>query len=71
MNKSRRIPLLMMAGSMGLALSFSSASAMEYKFGDMNLSLDTTVSLGIGIRTSKQSCTKISQANGGCAINSS
>ena len=71
MSKLRRIPLLIMAGSMGLALSFSPAAAMQYKFGDVDFSLDTTVSLGIGIRTSKQSCTKISEANGGCPVNSS
>lgn len=52
-------------------LAATPASAEDYRFGDMNLSIDTTVSMGVGIRTSKQSCTKINTANGGCAVNSS
>lgn len=55
------------AGSIGMA-GASPASAEDYKFGEMSLSVDTTLSLGVGIRTSKQSCTKISVANGGCPL---
>lgn len=54
----------------GLAL-VSAASATEYKFGETTLSLDTTVSLGIGIRTHGQDCSHINTVNGaqkqGCA----
>ena len=60
----------LVAGSFGMMAAMP-ASAEDFKFGEMSLSIDTTLSLGVGIRTSKQSCTKISSENGGCAINSS
>ncbi len=42
------------------------AQADAYKFGDVDVSIDTTVSAGIGMRTSKRDCAKISLVNGGC-----
>ena len=60
-----------MAGTIGLAGACAPAFAEGFKFGEMDVSIDTTVSLGVGIRTSKQSCTKISAENGGCALNPS
>ncbi|HEY4345642.1 MAG TPA: DUF1302 domain-containing protein [Parvibaculum sp.] len=42
------------------------ASAEDYKFGEMKVSLDTTVSFGVGIRTHGQDCSHVSAANGGC-----
>ncbi|HEX7775139.1 MAG TPA: DUF1302 domain-containing protein [Parvibaculum sp.] len=75
MSKSARSPFGTIIGLLVAAgvsfMSVAPASAEDFKFGDMTLSLDNTVSLGVGIRTSKQSCTKISPFNGGCAINSS
>ena len=42
------------------------ARAEGFKFGEVDLNIDTTVSAGVGIRTSGQSCNKISAGNGGC-----
>lgn len=71
MSKIKRLPLLVMAGTIGLAGACAPAFAEGFKFGEMDVSIDTTVSLGVGIRTSKQSCTKISAENGGCPVNPS
>ncbi|MGB5949414.1 MAG: DUF1302 domain-containing protein [Parvibaculum sp.] len=42
------------------------AQAEGFKIGEVDLSVDTTVSAGVGVRTSGQSCNKISAGNGGC-----
>ena len=42
------------------------AHAESYKFGDVDLSIDTTVSLGATMRTSNRSCEHVSADNGGC-----
>lgn len=68
MRKVKHLPTLVMAGTIGLAGACAPAFAESFKFGEMDVSVDTTVSLGVGIRTSKQSCTKISAENGGCRI---
>lgn len=48
-------------------LVFASPSqALEYKFGDLQLYLDTTISVSAAMRAGKQSCTHISVWNGGC-----
>lgn len=46
------------------------AQAEQFKFGDIDVSIDTTVSLGMTMRTSARSCEHVSQVNGGCASSS-
>lgn len=56
-------------GSMaGAAMMFAagSAQAIDFKFGDISLSIDNTASVGVGVRTSKQYCQNVNSANGGC-----
>lgn len=43
------------------------AQAESYKFGEMDVSLDTTISAGVSMRTSARDCERVSLANGGCA----
>jgi hypothetical protein len=50
----------------GLIASTSIASALQFKAGDVDGTLDTTVSIGTGIRTSGIDCSKIALDNGGC-----
>jgi hypothetical protein len=47
-----------------------SAQADAYKFGDVDLSVDTTLSAGVTLRTSKRDCSHISLVNGGCPSSS-
>jgi hypothetical protein len=42
------------------------AQAENYKFGEMNVSVDTTISAGISMRTSARDCEKVNFVNGGC-----
>jgi len=49
-----------------LGMSQGAAQATELKVGDVDITVDNTVSFGVGIRASKQDCTHISTANGGC-----
>lgn len=42
------------------------AGAEDYKFGDMDFTLDNTISASASVRTSQQSCDHISVYNGGC-----
>lgn len=44
----------------------SSASAVDFQFGEVTAKLNATVSAGIGIRTSNHDCSLISVKNGGC-----
>lgn len=44
----------------------SDAAAASYQFGDMNLSIDTTVSAGVTVRASERDCRRVSLVNGGC-----
>ena len=46
------------------------AHAESYKFGDIDLSIDTTVSAGVSMRTSARSCEHVSLVNGGCRSSS-
>ncbi|MEQ8266047.1 MAG: DUF1302 domain-containing protein [Parvibaculum sp.] len=43
------------------------AQAVEFNFGETRVQVDTTVSIGAGMRTSSQDCANISSYNGGCA----
>ncbi|MGV8996232.1 MAG: DUF1302 domain-containing protein [Parvibaculaceae bacterium] len=42
------------------------AHAEAYKFGKVDLSMDTTISAGVSMRTSGRDCERVSLANGGC-----
>lgn len=42
------------------------AQAENYKFGEMDVSVDTTISAGISMRTSARDCEKVNSINGGC-----
>ncbi len=42
------------------------AQAENYKFGEMNVSVDTTISAGVSMRTSARDCEKVNPVNGGC-----
>lgn len=48
-------------------LGATAAHAESFKVGDVDVSVDTTVSLGATMRTSNRSCDHLSEANGGCA----
>lgn len=42
------------------------AQAEAYKFGDVSVSMDTTLSAGVSMRTSERECSNVSLVNGGC-----
>lgn len=44
----------------------SGAQSLEYNFGDLQLYIDTTVSVSAAMRTESRSCAHISYFNGGC-----
>lgn len=50
----------------GLAAMAMPAEAVEYKFGDTTLSIDSIASAGAIVRASKQDCMYVSVLNGGC-----
>jgi hypothetical protein len=59
---------LSVAAAFATALLFSgSANAESYQFGDLDLSIDTTISAGVTLRASDRDCTKLNPINGGCA----
>ena len=64
----KSIQTLLVGGVAGVAvlLGATSAQAVGFKLGEIDAKLDTTVSVGIGIRTSAADCTKIGVINGGC-----
>ena len=45
------------------------AKSTEMQVGPVDLTFDTTVSLGVQLRTSKRDCANINPANGGCTFN--
>lgn len=49
-----------------LFMSVPAAQAASFKAGEADISIDTTISLGTAIRTSKQDCAYIAPDNGGC-----
>lgn len=56
------------AGALASTLLMGGAAHAEsYKFGDVDVSVDTTLSAGVSMRTSKRDCEKVSVVNGGCA----
>lgn len=48
------------------ALSANPVLALNYETGEVSVSIDSTVSLGTGIRPSGQDCRHIGASNGGC-----
>jgi len=68
MNKGFRLSLMLGAVAMCIGGGTVSAGATEIKLGETSINVGTTVSFGMGIRTHKQDCTKISTYNGGCLI---
>ncbi|MEN6543775.1 DUF1302 domain-containing protein [Parvibaculum sp.] len=54
----------------GTLLFAGAAHAESYKFGDIDLSIDTTVSAGVSMRTGARSCEHVSLVNGGCTSSS-
>lgn len=66
--RTRHVKTWLLSGLAGAAmlLGAGSAQAMGFKLGEADLNVDTTVSLGAGIRTSKQDCSHVSKFNGGC-----
>lgn len=56
------------AGALASTLLMGGAAHAEsYNFGDVDVSVDTTLSAGVSMRTSKRDCEKVSVVNGGCA----
>ena len=56
------------AGALASTLLMGGAAHAEsYKFGNVDVSVDTTISAGVSMRTSKRDCEKVSVVNGGCA----
>lgn len=64
--KNLRSLLVGAVAAVGLIASTSVASAVQFKLGDVNATLDSTISIGMGVRTSDIDCTKIALDNGGC-----
>ncbi len=54
-----------LAGAMML-LGAGSAQAMGFKLGEADLNVDSTISLGAGVRTSGIDCSHVSKFSGGC-----
>ena len=50
-------------------LTSAPAKSTEMQVGPVDLTFDTTVSLGVQLRTSKRDCANINPANGGCTFN--
>lgn len=50
-----------------IAVPGAASYAADYKFGDVDLVMDTTISIGATVRTSQASCDHIGKANGGCS----
>ncbi len=64
--KSGRRALVAASLILSPALFASSADALEFKFSDLTMQLDTTVSVSAAMRTEERSCAHISYWNGGC-----
>ncbi|MFN3935389.1 MAG: DUF1302 domain-containing protein [Parvibaculum sp.] len=60
------LPSLAAGALMGMAMAVQPASAADFKFGDVSLSIDSIASVGMTLRASKQDCMYIAVVNGGC-----
>lgn len=59
-------PRVVFAAAIGAAFFASGAQAVEFKFGELNGSFDTTASLGATMRVSDRNCLLVGTSNGGC-----
>lgn len=68
--KRGSVQKLLLGSIAATAMMFAAgaANAVDFKFGDVTLSMDNTASVGVGVRTSKQNCYNVSTNNGGCAV---
>ncbi|MGK2741693.1 DUF1302 domain-containing protein [Tepidicaulis sp. LMO-SS28] len=59
----------LLTGSVAAAVLLlgGAAQAANYEFGDVDVSLSNTISIGAGLRASPQDCLNVNSANGGCA----
>ena len=69
-NRSLRSLMIGSALAVGLIATAGTAQAVEYNFGEVKVNLDTTISVGVGMRTSGTDCTKVATDNGGCTTES-
>lgn len=53
-------------GVMALLVASGSAAAEDFKFGDVTINIDTTVTAGISTRVSNRDCSHIAKGDGGC-----
>jgi hypothetical protein len=67
MRTHERVALSLAFSSAFFLAIASGAAASEIQLGDVNVQVDTIVSVGATIRTGGQDCAKISSGNGGCA----
>lgn len=55
------------AASFAVAMVMGGAAHAEsYKFGELDVSLDTTITAGVSVRASARDCENVSPVNGGC-----
>ena len=69
--KRGSVQKLLLGSIAATAMMFAAgaANAVDFKFGEVTLSMDNTASVGVGVRTSKQQCYNVSIYNGGCGFN--
>ncbi|HUD51753.1 DUF1302 domain-containing protein [Parvibaculum sp.] len=65
--KGVRLKSLFYSAAVAATLFAGPAHAESYKVGDVDVSIDTTVSVGATMRTSARDCSYINPVNGGCA----
>jgi hypothetical protein len=68
--KARFISTFVAAVAATVVFLGGAAQADAYKFGEMDLSVDTTMSAGVTMRTSQRDCSHVSLVNGGCTSSS-
>ncbi|MES1991544.1 MAG: DUF1302 domain-containing protein [Pseudomonadota bacterium] len=66
--KTRNLRSLLVGAiaAVGLIASTGVANAVQFKLGDVDATVDSSVSFGMGVRTSPIDCTKVALPNGGC-----
>ncbi|HBA43738.1 MAG TPA: hypothetical protein DCZ07_12270, partial [Alphaproteobacteria bacterium] len=66
MSNTSRTQLGLTTTAIATILAVAPASAIEFGYGEVQGYVDTIVSAGASMRTSKRNCENISKANGGC-----
>jgi hypothetical protein len=66
--KRGNVHSLLLGGLAAVALIMSAtmAQAFDFKLGEVDAKLDSTISFGMGIRTSGRDCSFVAIDNGGC-----